>query len=352
MSSNHKSEIANPESLMPDHPTITVGDFVACGPARLQLHVLAGADAAVARRITAARVHKLGLALAGFAHDIHTGRVQIVGQSEIAYLNQLSSERRREVLNSGALGQIACMLVTKSPALPPELAEWAERTGVPLLQTPLVSSLAITVTTEFLQETLAPRETRHGVLLELYGVGVLIEGRSGIGKSECALDLIVRGHRLVADDLVEVRRIAPDQLLGSAPELLSEHLELRGVGIINIRDLFGVSTISGPKNIDLSIKLERWDEVKEVDRLGIDELTAEILGVRVPHFLIPVGSGRNLATLVETAVRVHLSRARGNNAAQTFVARHTASLRAPDVEAESRRVNNSELEDDREETRR
>ena len=343
---------------MLDHPTITVGEFVTRGPARLQLLVLAGADAASARRITAARVHKLGLALAGFAHDIHPGRVQIVGQSEIAYLNQLSSERRREVLQSGALDQIACMLVTKSPAPPPELTSWAERTGVPLLQTPLVSSFAIGVTTEFLQEALAPRETRHGVLLDLYGIGVLIEGRSGIGKSECALDLIARGHRLVADDLVEVRRIASDRLLGSAPELLSEHLELRGVGIINIRDLFGVSTISGPKNIDLSIKLERWDEVKDVDRLGIDERTVEILGVRVPHFLIPVGSGRNLATLVETAVRVHLSRARGHNAARIFVARHTDSLRAPDGEDESRPINksrpinNSELEDDREETRR
>ena len=338
---------------MPDHPTITVGEFVARAPARLELRLLAGTAAAPARRITAARVHKLGLALAGFAHDIHPGRVQIVGQSEVAYLNRLPPARRREVLHNGALEQIACMLVTKSPAAPPELIEWAEHSGVPLLQTPLVSSVAIGVTTEFLQEALAPRETRHGVLLELYGIGVLIEGRSGIGKSECALDLIHRGHRLVADDLVEVRRIAPDRLLGSAPELLREHLELRGVGIINIRDLFGVSTISGPKDIDLSIKLERWDEVKEVDRLGIDERTAEILGVRVPHFLIPVGSGRNLATLVETAVRVHLSRTRGYNAAKVFVARHTESLRVPDVKGKSRfAVNDSELEDDREEKRR
>lgn len=335
---------------MPDHPTITVGEFVTHAPARLQLQVLAGARELATRRITATRVHKLGLALADFVHDIHPGRVQIVGQSEIAYLNQLASERRGEVLHHVALEQIACLLVTKSRALPSELTAWAELAGVPLLQTPLVSSLAISVTTEFLQEALAPREVRHGVLLDLYGIGVLIEGRSGIGKSECALDLIVRGHRLVADDLVEVRRTAPDRLLGKAPELLREHLELRGVGIINIRDLFGVSTISGPKNLDLSIKLERWDEVTEVDRLGIDERTAEILGVHVPHFLLPVGSGRNLATLVETAVRVHLSRAHGYNAAQAFVRRHAEAVRAG--ASESQALGLDELKDDREETRR
>ncbi|MCA1817912.1 MAG: HPr(Ser) kinase/phosphatase, partial [Acidobacteria bacterium] len=184
---------------------------------------------------------------------------------------------------------------------------------------------------EFLQRALAPRELRHGVLLDAYGLGVLIEGESGIGKSECALDLIVRGHRLVADDLVEVRRVSQTQLLGSAPELLREHMEIRGLGIINVRDLFGVSaTWSGAKQIGLSIRLERWREMKEVDRLGVEERAVEILGVKIPQVLLPVSPGRNLATLVETALRVHLLRARAYNAARDFVARHDQLLARED----------------------
>jgi HPr kinase/phosphorylase len=162
--------------------------------------------------------------------------------------------------------------------------------------------------------------------MDIYGLGVLLEGASGIGKSECALDLIAHGHRLVSDDVVEVRRIGTERLSGTAPELLREHLEIRGLGILNIRDLFGVSATSTAKNIDLSIRLERWDEASEVDRLGIDAHAVEILGVNVPQVLIPVSPGRNLSTLVETAVRVQLLRVRGYDAAQTFVERHAKML--------------------------
>jgi len=175
---------------------------------------------------------------------------------------------------------------------------------------------------------LAPRETRHGVLLDLYDLGVLIEGKSGVGKSECALDLIMRGHSLVADDTVEVRRQGDGLLVGSAPELLREHMEIRGLGILNVRELFGVSAVSGPKQVGLTIRLERWQEAQEVDRLGLEARTVEILGVRVPHFLLPVSPGRNLSTLVETAVRVHLLRLRGYDAARQFVARQGELLRA------------------------
>lgn len=280
------------------------------------------------REINTARIQKLGLALAGFAHYIHRGRVQIAGQSEIRYFDQLVSERRREVVHNLALENVACVLVTKGLTLPSEFIEEAERAALPLLQTPLATSIAISVVTECLQNALAPREMRHGVLLDLYGLGVLIEGQSGIGKSECALDLIARGHRLVADDLVEVRRTGPAQVLGAAPELLREHIEIRGLGILNVRDLYGVSAISGPKLINLSISLRRWEDAIEVDRLGLDTHTIEILGVNVPNVLLPVSPGRNLSTLVETAVRVHLLRARGETAAQTFVARHTEAIGA------------------------
>ncbi len=209
------------ETQKEDYGAIAVSDFRAQAPARLELRFLAGERGASVRRITSARIQKLGLALAGFKHYIHPGRAQIVGQSEVQYLNQLPADTRRDAIRGLDLNGIACVLITKNLSPPAELIEEAEDSGLPLLQTPLVSSEAFTLVTEFLQHALAPREIRHGVLLDVYGLGVLIEGRSGIGKSECALDLIARrGHRLVADDAVDVRRVARDSLLGSAPELL------------------------------------------------------------------------------------------------------------------------------------
>ncbi|MDQ3805027.1 MAG: HPr(Ser) kinase/phosphatase [Acidobacteriota bacterium] len=317
-----------------ERPSITVGDFVAQAPPDLRLEFLAGARGASSRALDTARIQKLGLALAGFTHYVHAGRVQIVGQSEVWFLNQLTPERRREAISNLELQKISCVLVTKGLMPPAELVEAAEAAGLPLIQTPLVSSVAIAAVTEYLEEALAPRETRHGVLLDLYDLGVLIEGKSGVGKSECALDLIMRGHQLVADDTVEVRRKRAGLLVGSAPELLREHMEIRGLGILNVRELFGVSAVSGPKQIGLNIRLERWQEAREVDRLGLDARTVEILGVEVAHFLLPVSPGRNLATLVETAVRVHLLRARGYNAAEQLVARHAGALGAPEPESE------------------
>jgi HPr kinase/phosphorylase len=309
-----------------DQPSITIVEFLAHAPAQLELRVLAGEAGAISRELTSPRVQKLGLALAGFTHYLHSGRLQIVGQTEISFLDELKSERRSEVIRNLLLERISCVLITKGLEPPPELIAEAEEVALPLLSTPVVSSIAINVVTDYLQEMLAPLAVRHGVLLDIYGLGVLLEGASGIGKSECALDLVAHGHRLVSDDVVEVRRIGAERLLGTAPELLREHLEIRGLGIINIRDLYGVSAISTSKQIDLSIRLERWDEASEVDRLGIDAQAVEILGVNVPQVLIPVSPGRNLSTLVETAVRVQLLRLRGYDAARAFVSRHSEML--------------------------
>src|SRR5256714_10151451 len=315
-----------------ESPSVTVGAFVANAPARLALGFIAGARGTETRYLRTPRIQKLGLALAGFTHYLHEGRVQIIGQSELQYLGQLSSEERREAVARLEFEKISCVLGTKGLTPPAELIEAAERAALPLVQTPLVSSVAITEVTEYLEEALAPRETRHGVLLDLYGLGVLIEGKSGVGKSECALDLIMRGHMLVADDLVEVRRTRPGQLTGSTPDLLREHMEIRGLGIINVRELFGASSVGGPVQVDLDILLQRWEEATEVERLGLDARTVLILGVAVPHFVLPVSPGRNLATLVETAVRVHLMRLRGYNAAQGLVARHREMIGADDRE--------------------
>ena len=309
-----------------ESPSITIGAFVAGAPPHLALGIVAGARGAELRWLRTPRIQKLGLALAGFPHYVHEGRVQIIGQSELQYLGQLSAEGRREAVARLELEKISCVLVTKGLTPPAELAEACESAGLPLISTPLVSSVAITAVTEYLEEALAPRDTRHGVLLDLYGLGVLIEGESGVGKSECALDLIMRGHQLVADDLVEVRR-RPGQLVGSTPDLLREHMEIRGLGILNIRELFGVSAVSGPKQIGLNIRLERWEKASEVDRLGLEERTVDILGVAVPYFVLPVSPGRNLATLVETAVRVPLMRLRGYSAAGRLIERHRGLLR-------------------------
>jgi HPr kinase/phosphorylase len=318
---------------MTERPSVTVAEFVAGAPAQLGLRVIAGAAGADTRRLDAARIQKLGLALAGFTHYIHPGRIQLIGQSEVQFLSQLTPEGRREAVGNLELDKISCVLITKGLLPPTELSEVAERAALPIVQSPLITSTAIAVITEHLLEVLAPRERRHGVLLEIHGLGVLIEGESGIGKSECALDLLMRGHRLVADDVVEVWRAGPGALRGSAPELLREHMEIRGLGILNVRELFGVTATSGPVGVGLSIRLERWHDAGEVERLGLDAATVEILGVEVPRVLIPVSPGRNLSTLVEAAVRVHLLRVRGYNAARDFVARHSAAV-APEGGAE------------------
>lgn len=239
---------------MNQSPVISVEEFLTDAPARLELRLVAGAQGTGRRQITDARVHKLGLALAGFPHYVRPGRVQIIGQSEIWYLSKFDSAEQFATITSLPLKDIACIVLTKGIEPPPELVAAAQANDLPILQTPLVSSVAIGILSEHLQEMLAPRDARHGVLLDLYGLGVLIEGRSGIGKSECALDLVSRGHRLVSDDMVEVRRVGGDRLIGSAPDILREHLEIRGLGIINIKDLFGVSAISGPLAIGLSIR--------------------------------------------------------------------------------------------------
>lgn len=314
-------------SQTPERPAVTVADFVAGAPGRLRLEILAGAGGAAERRLDSPRIQKLGLALAGFTHYVHGGRVQILGQSEVGYLGQLAPGARRQAIARLELGKVTCVLVTKGLRAPAEFVEECERHGVPLVVTPLVSSHAIAAVTEHLEGLLAPRELRHGVLLDLYGLGVLVEGKSGVGKSECALDLLVRGHRLVADDMVEVRRAGRDRLTGGAPELLRELVEIRGLGILNVRELFGAAAVGGPRRVDLAIRLERWEEAREVERLGLDARTTEILGVSIPYFVLPVSPGRNLATLVETAVRVHLLRSRGYNAAQALAERHAARLR-------------------------
>lgn len=302
-------------------PKISVAAFVEKSPPELQIEILAGLDGLHNREINSPRIQKLGLALAGFAHYIHTGRIQIVGQSEIWYLSQLTGEKKIEAIKNLNLEKISCILITKGLEPPAELLEIADQSEVPLLRTNLISSGAINKVSEFLHEILAPQMTLHGVLMGMFGIGVLILGNSGIGKSECALDLITRGHYLIADDSVLIKKVG-EKLEGKSPELIQDYLEIHGLGIINIRELFGVSAIGKGSQIEICIELKKWNEFEEIDRLGITMMEHEIFGLKIPKFILPVSSGRNLSTLVETAVRIHLLKASGYDAAKDLIEKH------------------------------
>jgi HPr kinase/phosphorylase len=303
-------------------PSISVGDLLRerSEAARLDVDVIAGA-AGLDRAITLSAMQKTGLALAGFDQYLRAGRVLVFGESEIRYLEELAPDARDEAVSRVVARDIPCILITDGQTAPPELVEQADRAGLPLLRTALSTPLAIARLTTVLELRLAVRETVHGVLLDLIGLGVLVIGESGIGKSECALDLVVRGHRLVADDTVEIRKRGDAILIGTCPELTRHHMEIRGLGLINVRDLFGVASTRSSKRVELVVQLERWETGRAYDRLGLDEAFFEILGVRVPLIRMPVAPGRSVAILVEVAARNQLLRARGRHAARELASR-------------------------------
>ncbi len=301
---------------------VTVGTLLGTpgAPTGLELDLLAGA-AGLDRLITLPYIQKTGLALAGFDEYLRAGRVLILGESEVRFLERMDASTRRQNLRRLFSRDFPCVLITMGLEAPEEFADEAERADVPLLRTALPTPAAIARLTNLLEDRLAPRETRHGVLLDILGLGVLLSGESGIGKSECALDLVGRGHRLVADDTVEIRCRGESILIGTCPELTRHHVEVRGLGLINVTDLFGVSATRSSKRIELVVHLERWERGREYDRLGLDSTTTEILGVAVPLVTMPVAPGRNLAMLVEVAARTQLLRSRGRHAARLLAER-------------------------------
>ncbi len=298
--------------------------LVAREAASLGLRLLAGRRG-LRREILLARVQRPGLALAGHTAYIHYGRVQIVGGSEIGYLQTLPPRRRAAALARACRKRISCLIITKGLEPPAELRQVAEARGIPLLVTRLASTVFIKQLQAFLDERLAPRVQQHAVMVDVFGLGVLIGGESGIGKSECALDLVDRGHRLVADDVVEIKRVG-DGLYGAAPELTRYHMELRGLGILNVKDLYGVSAIRLSKRIELVVKLERWKTGRQYDRLGLGNESVSMLGVSVPKVRMPVAPGRNLALLVEVASRNQLQKERGYDAARRLAERVDAMV--------------------------
>ena len=286
----------------------------------LDLELLAGA-AGLERRITIPHTQKTGLALSGFDAYLRPGRVLVFGRSEVRYLETLTAEERGEALRRVFSHDLPCLLVTGGATPPPETIAEADRAGVPLLRSRAATPEAMSRLSAVLDTYLAARGIVHGVLMDILGLGVLVVGESGIGKSECALDLVVRGHRLVADDTVELRCRAESFVLGSCPELTRHHMEIRGLGLINIQDLFGVASTRSSKRVELVVQLERWEHGREYDRLGLDEEFYDALGARIPMIRMPVAPGRNVAILVEVAARNQLLRSRGHHAARRLVTR-------------------------------
>jgi HPr kinase/phosphorylase len=285
----------------------------------LRLRLVAGRRG-LTNLVLLSRVQRPGLALNGYTDYIRYGRVQIVGKSEIGYLARLQPVRRTRVVRELTKCRISCFIVTRGFEPPLELVRAADARAIPLFRTELDSTMLIKSLSVFLEERLAPQVELHAVLMDVFGLGVLITGESGIGKSECALDLIDRGHRLVSDDVTVVRRIG-DGLIGSSPDLTRDHMELRGLGVVNIKDLYGVSSIRASQRIQFVVNLERWEVGRECDRLGLKAERRKILGSELPLVRMPVAPGRSVALLVEIASRNQLLKERGYDAARLLIER-------------------------------
>ena len=269
-------------------------------------------------KVYTAEVYRPGIMLAGYYQYFDRTRIQIIGLTELSYLNELDPEIRRTHLEKLFSFQPPAVILTRGFEPLPEMMEFAQKYGVPLLQSaemtsPLMSSLIQALSTE-----LAPRITRHGVLVEVYGEGILILGDSGVGKSETAIELVKRGHRLIADDAVEINRNVTDRLVGTAPELIRHYIELRGIGVIDVCRLFGMSAVKDEAEIDMVINLEQWKDGAMYDRLGLENLYTTILDVQVPSLTVPVRPGRNLAVIIEVAAMNNRHKKMGYNAAVEF----------------------------------
>jgi HPr kinase/phosphorylase len=264
-------------------------------------------------------VNRPGLNLTGFFDCFDNGRVQILGLMEFAYLKKLSSEDRFNRLSALFAYEIPCVIIARGQEAFPELFEAAKKYQIPVMRTDSSTSDFHSGIINYLNVQLAPRITRHGVLIEVYGEGVLLTGDGGVGKSEAAIELIKRGHRLVADDAVEIRRVSNTTLVGSSPENIRHFLELRGIGIINARRLFGMGAIKNTERIELIVKLEAWDPEKIYDRMGMENEYTTILGIKVPSHTVPVKPGRNLAIILEVAAMNNRQKKMGYNAAQELM---------------------------------
>ncbi len=283
----------------------------------LKLRIVAGRGG-VENEISSAQVQKLGLALSGFTDYLHKNRVQILGNTEMSYLESLTPDDRRVTVEKLFSLQVCTFIVSHHHAVSDELKSVADQTDTPLLVSYHPTDKLTSRLINLLEEQMTETTSLHGVLVDVLGIGILILGRSGVGKSECALDLIAKGHRLVADDMVLITKRPPNSIIGSSPDLIRYHMEIRGLGIINIKDLFGITAIRVEKQIDMVVQLVAWDPSQEYDRLGFDEENYQILDVKFPMVKLPVTPGRNMTTIIEVAARNHILKIMGRNPALEF----------------------------------
>lgn len=266
--------------------------------------------------ITTPDVNRPSLQLTGFYDYFDNERLQILGMVEYTYLTRISEEERLKQLEMLFSKKIPALIITRGQEILDGMAELAEKYNVPILRTQYSTSRFMSAVIAWLNKELAPRITRHGVLVEVYGEGILILGESGVGKSEAAIELVKRGHRLVADDAVEIKKVSDISLVGSSPEIIRHFIELRGIGIIDVKEIFGIGAVKNTEKIDMIINLEAWVDGKHYDRLGLEDEYTEILGIRIPSLLIPVKPGRNLAVIVEIAAMNNRQKRNGYNAAE------------------------------------
>lgn len=283
---------------------------------RFSLRLVTG-EKGLGREVTTSRIQKPGLLLTGLLEELHSDRLQIFGAAEINYLKRLE-EDELEVVLKVFKPELPAIIIARDLAPPDFLVEICRKKDIPLFITPHTSSVLIERVTKYLEERLAPSLTMHGVLVDVLGVGVLITGKSGIGKSECALDLVSRGFRLVSDDVVIVKRMPPNILIGRSSELIKYHMEIRGLGIINVKDLYGITAIRERKQMDIVVELVKWESETEYDRLGLEENTFSILGVDLPYLKVPVSPGRSVATIVEVAARNQILKIMGHHPAKSL----------------------------------
>ena len=275
-------------------------------------------------------VNRPGLQLSGFFEYFASDRLQVVGKAEMQYLLALEPEVRKERLDQYMSFNPPVVVVCRNMPCPPEMVEAAQHNNVPLLRSRLVTTRFMLQASMFIGAKLAPRITRHGVLMDVFGIGVMITGESGVGKSEAALELVKRGHRLVADDVVEICKVSDVRLVGESPEMVRHFMEIRGVGIINVKNMYGVGAVINSKSIDMVIHLELWDNNKNYDRLGLDEDFTAVLGVKLPKITLPVRPGRNLAIVIEVAASNHRLKKMGYNGAQELQDRLAAKIHQED----------------------
>ena len=284
---------------------------------QFNLELISGEEG-INRPITMSALSRPGIEIAGYFTYYPRERVQLLGKTELSFFEQLPEEEKKQRMDSLCTDVTPAIILSRDMPIPQELIDASEKNGVPVLRSPLKTTRLSSRLTNFLESRLAPTTAIHGVLVDIYGVGVLITGKSGVGKSETALELVKRGHRLVADDCVEIRQEDQDTLVGNAPELIEHLLEIRGLGIINVMTLFGAGAVRSNKRITIVMNLELWEQGKQYDRLGLEEETMKIIDTEITKLTIPVRPGRNLAVIIEVAAMNFRLKRMGLNAAEQF----------------------------------